>query len=91
MLQVEERPPTPFQRHVLRIIRACGPCGISAVAASCTQPRPAVELAVHLLRKGGFMRRLGPMAYDITAAGRCYLGDRGRQLLLMTTADDPAA
>jgi hypothetical protein len=84
MLQVDERrPPTAFQRRVLRIIRACGPCGISAVAESCSQPRRAVEIALYLLRRGGFARRLGPQAYDITAAGCCYLSGRKRQGLLV--------
>jgi hypothetical protein len=73
MLEVECRIPTAFQRRVLQILAACGPCPLTTVKRHCHCRGRAVETAMHLLRLGGFARRCGQREYDVTNAARCWL------------------
>jgi hypothetical protein len=65
--------PTPFQRHVLRVLRAVGPCSLAELRPHCARPGCAVRHAVWLLRRGGFVERITWQRYDVSAAGRMYL------------------
>ena len=58
MLTVDDtRPPTAFQRHVLRVLRCCGPCSLSALSRQCDRPGQAVRLAAWILVQGGYAHR----------------------------------
>lgn len=69
-------PPTHFQRRVLKLFRALGPCALADLRRHCRGRGEAIRHAAWLLRRGGFVVKVDHQLYDVTAAGRCFLQSR---------------
>ena len=80
MLHIDaDRPLTPLQLRVLRVVRAIGPCPLGDVFPHFRERSTAVRLAVYTLRQGGWMFRLRSGDYDVSAATRQWLAQIAKQ------------